>query len=101
MIRVRSSWLQISNLISQELNLEAFGWNIPLGLLLPALRKRAEDLGVTFIEATATSARSSGDAIHITLSNDIRNFRLPLPRRRWCKFRHAKSRRHCHRHLVL
>lgn len=54
---------------SQELNLEAFGWNIPLGLLLPAFRKRAEDLGVSFIEATATSARSSGDAIHITLSN--------------------------------
>ncbi|MBC8036866.1 MAG: FAD-dependent monooxygenase [Rhizobiales bacterium] len=54
---------------SQELNLEAFGWNIPLGLLLPALRKRAEGLGVTFIEATATGARSSDDAIHITLSN--------------------------------
>ena len=54
---------------SQELNLEAFGWNIPLSLLLPALRKRAEDLGVAFIEATATDARSSGDAIHITLSN--------------------------------
>lgn len=54
---------------SQELNLEAFGWNIPLGLLLPALRKRAEDLGVAFIEAAATDARSSGDAIHITLSN--------------------------------
>lgn len=54
---------------SQELNLEAFGWNIPLGLLLPALRKRAEVLGVTFIEATTTGARSSGDAIHITLSN--------------------------------
>ena len=69
MIRVRSSWPQILNLNSQELNLEAFGWNIPLGLLLPALRKRAEDLGVTFIEATATGARSSGDAIHITLSN--------------------------------
>jgi 2-octaprenyl-6-methoxyphenol hydroxylase len=54
---------------SQELNLEAFGWNIPLGLLLPALHKRAEDLGVTFIDATAIGARSSGDAIHITLSN--------------------------------
>src|SRR5215207_6799526 len=36
---------------SEELNLEAFGWNIPLGLLLPTLRKRAEDLGVIFIEA--------------------------------------------------
>jgi 2-octaprenyl-6-methoxyphenol hydroxylase len=54
---------------SQELNLEAFGWNIPLGLLLPALRKRAEDLGVAFIKATATGAKSNGDAIHIALSN--------------------------------
>lgn len=54
---------------SQELNLGAFGWNIPLGLLLPALRKRAEELGVIFIEATATGARSTSDAIHITLSN--------------------------------
>jgi 2-octaprenyl-6-methoxyphenol hydroxylase len=55
---------------SEELNLEAFGWNIPLGLLLPTLRKRAEDLGVTFIEATATGARTSGDAIHLTLSGE-------------------------------
>jgi 2-octaprenyl-6-methoxyphenol hydroxylase len=55
---------------SGELNLDAFGWNIPLGLLLPTLRKRAEDLGVTFIEATATGARTSGDAIHLTLSGE-------------------------------
>jgi len=54
---------------AQELNLEAFGWNIPLGQLLPALRKRAEDLGVIFIEATATNAKSKGDDIHLTLSN--------------------------------
>ena len=54
---------------SEELNLEAFGWNIPLGLLLPVLRQRAQDLGVTFIEATATGARLNGDAIHVTLSN--------------------------------
>jgi 2-octaprenyl-6-methoxyphenol hydroxylase len=54
---------------SEELKLEAFGWNIPLGQLLPALRKRAEDLGVTFIEATATNAKFKGDGIHITLSN--------------------------------
>ncbi|MDO8351852.1 MAG: FAD-dependent monooxygenase, partial [Aestuariivirga sp.] len=47
---------------SQELNLEAFGWNIPLGLLLPALRQCAKDLGVAFIEATATGAKSNGDA---------------------------------------
>jgi 2-octaprenyl-6-methoxyphenol hydroxylase len=54
---------------AQELNLKAFGWNIPLGQLLPALRRRAEDLGVSFIEATATNAKSKGDAIHLTLSN--------------------------------
>ena len=54
---------------SQELNLEAFGWNIPLDQLLPVLRKRAEELGVIFIEATATNAKSEGDAIHISLSN--------------------------------
>lgn len=54
---------------SQELDLEAFGWNIPLGLLLPTLRKRAEDLGVIFIEAAATGARVSGEAIHIALSD--------------------------------
>jgi 2-octaprenyl-6-methoxyphenol hydroxylase len=54
---------------SQELNLEAFGWNIPLSQLLPALRRRAEELGVTFIEATAMNAKSKGDAIHVTLSN--------------------------------
>ena len=54
---------------SRELNIEAFGWNIPLGQLLSAFRKRAEDLGVTFIDATATGSTSSGDAIRIVLSN--------------------------------
>ena len=54
---------------AQELNLEAFGWNIPLGQLLPALRKRAEDLGVAFIEATAANAKSEEEAIHLVLSN--------------------------------
>ena len=54
---------------SQELNLEVFGWNIPLDQLLPVLRKRAEELGVIFIEATATNAKSEGEAIHISLSN--------------------------------
>ena len=31
---------------SQDLNLEAFGWNVPLSLLLPVLRRRAEDLAI-------------------------------------------------------
>ena len=54
---------------SQELNLEAFGWNIPLGQPLPALRKRAEDLGVIFIKATTADAEVSDGAIHVNLSN--------------------------------
>ena len=54
---------------SRELDLEAFGWNIPLGQLLPALRQRAQDLGVTFIEATAADAEASGDTIQVSLSN--------------------------------
>jgi 2-octaprenyl-6-methoxyphenol hydroxylase len=54
---------------SEELNLEAFGWNIPLALLIPALRKCAEEQGVTFVEATATGSKTSPDAIIISLSN--------------------------------
>ncbi|HLA01177.1 MAG TPA: FAD-dependent monooxygenase [Aestuariivirga sp.] len=54
---------------SRELNLEAFGWNIPLGQLLPALRQRAKDFGVTFIEATATDAELNSDTIQVCLSN--------------------------------
>jgi 2-octaprenyl-6-methoxyphenol hydroxylase len=54
---------------SADLGLEAFGWNIPLGALLPALRAKAEALGVSFIDATATGAKSDGGAIRVALSN--------------------------------
>ncbi len=54
---------------SADLELEAFGWNIPLGALLPVLRAKAVELGVTFIEAAATGAKSEGDAIWIYLSS--------------------------------
>jgi 2-octaprenyl-6-methoxyphenol hydroxylase len=54
---------------SQEMELEAFGWNVPLSVLLPALRKLAVDLGVTFIDASATGSTSANDAIKVTLSN--------------------------------
>jgi 2-octaprenyl-6-methoxyphenol hydroxylase len=54
---------------SRDMALEAFGWNIPLQLLLPALRQRAVDLGVLFIEASATGSKSTSDAIEVTLSN--------------------------------
>lgn len=54
---------------SLDMQLEAFGWNIPLQLLLPSLRQRATELGVTFIEAAVSGARASGEAIEIDLSN--------------------------------
>ncbi len=54
---------------SADLALEAFGWNIPLGALLPVLRAKAVELGVSFIEAAATGAKSEGDAIRVCLSS--------------------------------
>jgi 2-octaprenyl-6-methoxyphenol hydroxylase len=49
-----------------ELGEDAFGWNIPLGLLLPALLARAAELGVTCIGADALSARPSAHSVEIT-----------------------------------
>jgi 2-octaprenyl-6-methoxyphenol hydroxylase len=54
---------------SREMDLEAFGWNIPLKVLLPTLRQRAADLGVTFLDATATGAISTSERVTVTLSN--------------------------------
>ena len=48
----------ISNLIHRN-ELEAFGWNIPLGNFCRTPQTRAEDLGVIFIEATAAEAEVS------------------------------------------
>ncbi len=43
---------------STEMNLEEFGWNVPLARLVPALRARAEALGVTFIASISVSAHA-------------------------------------------
>jgi 2-octaprenyl-6-methoxyphenol hydroxylase len=51
-----------------ELGQEAFGWNIPLGLLIPALSTRAEALGVTLLGANAASARPARASIGLTLT---------------------------------
>ena len=40
-----------------ELGEEAFGWNFPLGLLIPALFARARELGVTFTGSDAAAAQ--------------------------------------------
>jgi 2-octaprenyl-6-methoxyphenol hydroxylase len=55
---------------SQEIDLQEFGWNVPLAKLVPALRARAETLGVTFIEAESKSAHVAQDIIEISTSQD-------------------------------
>jgi 2-octaprenyl-6-methoxyphenol hydroxylase len=52
----------------KDLKLEAFGWNVPLNLLLPALRASAISHGVTFHDATVVAAVSTVDHISVTLS---------------------------------
>lgn len=48
---------------SSELGLTDFGFNVPLAHLLPALRARAEELGIALINDKSVSAADTGDAI--------------------------------------
>jgi 2-octaprenyl-6-methoxyphenol hydroxylase len=50
---------------SSEMNLEEFGWNVPLAQLVPALRDRAEALGVKFIENISIAAHTTDHDITI------------------------------------
>src|SRR5688572_15070492 len=54
---------------ASEAGLDAFGWNIPLSLLKPALEQRAATLGVRFHEASV-SAFSREDGILALALND-------------------------------
>jgi 2-octaprenyl-6-methoxyphenol hydroxylase len=54
---------------ASEMDLDEFGWNVPLAHLVPALRHRAEFLGVRFIEATSTSAQVEADCIVVKTSD--------------------------------
>ncbi|WP_196502396.1 FAD-dependent monooxygenase [Aestuariivirga litoralis] len=49
-----------------EMNLEEFGFNVPLTHLVPALKARAEAVGVTFINAKSESATDQGTQISVT-----------------------------------
>ncbi len=51
-----------------ELGEDAFGWNIPLGLLIPALRARAAELGVVFIDDEVIGAVTSDEEISVKLA---------------------------------
>lgn len=55
-----------------ELGQEAFGWNFPLSLLIPALYERALALGVEVTAADAAAAEPSGDGIVIVTTDGER-----------------------------
>ena len=55
-----------------ELGEDAFGWNFPLGLLIPALFSRARELGVELPGSDAASASVSSDHISVTTSRGER-----------------------------
>ena len=48
-----------------EIGEEVFGWNIPLGLLIPALHARAMELGVAITGADVVSAQASGESVSV------------------------------------
>jgi 2-octaprenyl-6-methoxyphenol hydroxylase len=52
---------------AEEAGLEAFGWNTPLLNLLPALRDRAEKLGVRFIEGEVATVNLDDRGVSLTL----------------------------------
>ena len=51
---------------SQELELEAFGYNVPQALLIPALYNRAREAGVHFITEKAVDSQTSATTISVT-----------------------------------
>lgn len=55
-----------------ELGEEAFGWNFPLGILIPALFARARELGVTFTGSDAASVHTASDSVTVTTSEGQR-----------------------------
>ncbi len=53
---------------ADELDLAEFGWNVPLAKLVPVLKQRAQDLGVTFIADESKSAEAFSDHISVQTS---------------------------------
>ncbi len=86
---------------SEEAQLEAFGWNTPLNNLLPALRKRAEQLGVRFVEDVVASVEQIGNGLKfITQGGQIihSEFAVAADGRNSLV---AKSGRHCSFRVVI
>jgi 2-octaprenyl-6-methoxyphenol hydroxylase len=55
-----------------DMGLDAFGWNIPLAHLVPALRLRAERLGVTQVPQMALSAETTDQQVILHLADGNR-----------------------------
>jgi 2-octaprenyl-6-methoxyphenol hydroxylase len=72
---------------ASELNLDCFGWNVPVASLVPTLLQRCNTLGVAHITSTATNATMDATSVTVTCSNGQSAARLPLPqmvRSRYC-----------------
>jgi 2-octaprenyl-6-methoxyphenol hydroxylase len=54
---------------ASEMNLEAFGWNVPLAHLVPALQKRALELGVVLIEGQSETAQAFESHIEVQIED--------------------------------
>lgn len=62
-----------------ELDLNEFGWNVPLAHLVPALRQRAESLGVIFLTDRSVSAACDEDQIIVkTEGGDAQSAKILL-----------------------
>jgi 2-octaprenyl-6-methoxyphenol hydroxylase len=55
-----------------ELNLDCFGWNVPVATLVPALLRRCIELGVKHVKASAVSASMDSTSVTITCDNGER-----------------------------
>jgi 2-octaprenyl-6-methoxyphenol hydroxylase len=54
---------------ASEMGHDAFGWNVPIVNLVPALRARAEELGVEFITGRSQSMFVDGTSVILTLDD--------------------------------
>ena len=54
---------------ARELGLDAFGWNIPLAVLRPALETRARELGVSFFAESVSGFQANAEKATLALSD--------------------------------
>lgn len=54
---------------SSEIGEEAFGWNIPLSLLIPALEQRVNELGIAVHDAEVTSTNPGSNNVTLQTSS--------------------------------